>query len=36
MDERPLVSVVIPTRNRVDLLSDALGSLVEQDYPADR
>ena len=36
MDERPLVSVVIPTRNRADLLSDALGSLVEQDYPADR
>ena len=36
MDERPLVSVVVPTRNRADLLSDALGSLVEQDYPADR
>jgi glycosyltransferase involved in cell wall biosynthesis len=36
MDERPLVSVVIPTRNRADLLSDVLGSLVEQDYPADR
>jgi GT2 family glycosyltransferase len=36
MDERPLVSVVIPTRNRAALLSDALGSLVEQDYPADR
>jgi glycosyltransferase involved in cell wall biosynthesis len=36
MDERPFVSVVIPTRNRADLLSDALGSLVEQDYPADR
>jgi glucosyl-dolichyl phosphate glucuronosyltransferase len=36
MDEQPLVSVVIPTRNRADLLSDALGSLMEQDYPADR
>ena len=36
MDERPFVSVVVPTRNRADLLSDALGSLVEQDYPADR
>ena len=36
MDERPLVSVVVPTRNRAALLLDALGSLVEQDYPADR
>jgi glycosyltransferase involved in cell wall biosynthesis len=36
LDERPFVSVVVPTRNRANLLSDALGSLVEQDYPADR
>jgi glycosyltransferase involved in cell wall biosynthesis len=32
----PFVSVVIPTRNRIHLLTDALGSLLEQDYPEDR
>ena len=34
--ERPFVSVVLPTRNRAHLLLDALGSVLEQDYPADR
>jgi GT2 family glycosyltransferase len=32
----PFVSIVIPTRDRAPLLADALGSVVAQDYPADR
>ncbi|MEA2447852.1 MAG: hypothetical protein QOK47_1489, partial [Actinomycetota bacterium] len=36
-DERsPFVSVVIPTWDRAEFVSTCLGSLVEQDYPADR
>jgi glycosyltransferase involved in cell wall biosynthesis len=30
--ERPLVSVVVPTYNRADMLADALVSVYEQDY----
>jgi glycosyltransferase involved in cell wall biosynthesis len=33
---RPMVSVVIPTRNRAVTLADTLAALVAQDYPADR
>jgi glycosyltransferase involved in cell wall biosynthesis len=36
IDIEPFVSVVIPTRNRADLLPDAIASLVQQDYPKDR
>lgn len=32
----PSVSIVVPVRNRADFLRDLLGSLVAQDYPADR
>ena len=35
-EERPYVSVVIATRDRARLLSAAVGSCLEQDYPADR
>jgi glycosyltransferase involved in cell wall biosynthesis len=35
MDERPFVTIVIPTRNRAHLLHDALTSLVQQDYSDD-
>jgi glycosyltransferase involved in cell wall biosynthesis/SAM-dependent methyltransferase len=35
-DLLPFVTVAIPTRNRADLLPDALLSLFEQDYPSDR
>ncbi len=31
-----LLSVVIPTRNRADLLATALGSILEQDLPPDQ
>jgi glucosyl-dolichyl phosphate glucuronosyltransferase len=34
--EPPLVSVIVPTRNRAHLLVDSVGSLLNQEYPADR
>lgn len=34
--DRPLFSVIVPTRNRIDQLTECLGSLAAQDYPADR
>ena len=34
--ELPYISIVIPTFNRVALLSDCLKSLFEQDYPAEK
>jgi len=33
---KPLVSVIIPTRNRVQLLAKCLESLEQLDYPAER
>jgi glycosyltransferase involved in cell wall biosynthesis len=33
---KPFITVVIPTRNRADLLEDLLDSLADQTYPADR
>lgn len=33
MNNRPLVSIIIPTRNRKTLLSDALASALNQTYP---
>jgi glycosyltransferase involved in cell wall biosynthesis len=33
MEEHPLVSIIIPTRNRPDLLRDALESVTRQTYP---
>jgi glycosyltransferase involved in cell wall biosynthesis len=35
-DDRPFVSVVIPTHNRSNYLKDLLGSLFRQTYPMDR
>jgi glycosyltransferase involved in cell wall biosynthesis len=35
-DSLPFVSIVVPTRNRADLLADAVDSVVNQDYPAGR
>jgi GT2 family glycosyltransferase len=35
-EERPFVSVVVPTADRAPLLADCLETLVAQDYPADR
>ena len=35
-EECPFVSVVVPTRNRADLLADCLASLLSQDYLADQ
>jgi glycosyltransferase involved in cell wall biosynthesis len=35
MDQRPFVTIVIPTRNRASLLLDALRSLARQDYSHD-
>lgn len=35
-NEHPLVSIIVPTRNRAQLLSDCLKSLCSQSYPADR
>jgi glycosyltransferase involved in cell wall biosynthesis len=32
----PFISVVITTRNRAHMLTEALGSLLEQDYPTER
>jgi len=34
MNPAPLVSVIIPTRNRAALLIEAMRSVLEQDYPA--
>jgi len=34
--EYPLVSIVVPTRNRSGWLGDCLTTLVSQDYPAER
>lgn len=34
--EYPLVSIVVPTRNRCGWLRDCLATLVNQDYPAER
>jgi GT2 family glycosyltransferase len=36
LTDLPLVSIVVPTRNRVTLLRDCLDSLARQDYPASR
>ncbi len=33
LPDQPLVSVIIPTRNRAELLKDALESVAAQDYP---
>jgi Glycosyl transferase family 2 len=34
--ESPLVSVIVPTRNCAHLVIDAVGSLLNQEYPLDR
>ena len=32
-ENKPLISVVVPTRNRVDWLRRCLDGIVEQDFP---
>jgi len=34
--ELPFVSVVVPTRDRAELLGDCLSSLAAQEYPIER
>ena len=34
--QNPLVSIVVPTRNRCSPLRDCLATLISQDYPAER
>ncbi len=34
--QNPLVSIVVPTRNRCNPLRDCLATLISQDYPAER
>jgi succinoglycan biosynthesis protein ExoA len=36
MDSWPFVSVVIPVRNEAGFIADLIGTILRQDYPADR
>lgn len=36
LTERPFVSVVVPTKDRAEMLCDCFAGLIQQTYPADR